>query len=105
MIKNFPFHIFEGSLTTPPCNPSVTWVVFPETIPISLNQMAKFRSMSNGVEGLLLVDNFRHLQPIGNRKIFLRSVSTRFTKLEKLLTNEHTDDDSNEEDPSDWYYN
>jgi hypothetical protein len=68
--------------------------------------MAKFRSMSNGIEGLLLVDNFRHLQPIGNRKIFLRSVTTRFTKLEKLLSKRNEDDlDLDEENPSDWYYN
>lgn len=68
--------------------------------------MAKFRLMSNGIEGLLLVDNFRHLQPIGNRKIFLRSVTTRFTKLEKLLkSSEYNQKDSDEEDPSDWYYN
>jgi carbonic anhydrase len=83
----------------------VTWVLFPDTIPISLNQMAKFRSMSNGIEGLLLVDNFRHLQPIGNRKIFIRSVTTRFTKLEKLLTREDSDDSEDEENPMDWYYN
>lgn len=66
--------------------------------------------MSNGIEGLLLVDNFRHLQPIGNRKIFLRSVTSRFTKLEKLMANEHdesddSDDEEDEEDPSEWYYN
>jgi hypothetical protein len=66
--------------------------------------MEKFRSLSNGIEGLLLVDNFRHLQPIGNRKLFLRSVATRFTRLEKLVMSERDDNDSDEEDPSFWYY-
>jgi carbonic anhydrase len=97
--------VFQGSLTTPKCNPSVTWVLFPETISVSINQIGKFRSLSNGIEGLLLVDNYRHLQPIGNRKVFLRSVSSRTTKLEKLMISEHSTIDLDDEDPSDWYYN
>lgn len=96
---------FSGSLTTPKCNPAVTWVLFPDTIPISLHQMGKFRSLSNGIEGLLLVDNFRHVQPIGRRKVFLRSVTSRFTLLEKL-SNDAIDDEnsSDDEDPREWYY-
>lgn len=94
----------QGSLTTPKCNPAVTWIIFPDTIPISLNQIAKFRTLSNGIEGLLLVDNFRHLQPIGNRKVFLRSVASRSTSLEKVLMSE-PHEDSNDEDPSFWYFN
>lgn len=97
--------MFQGSLTTPKCNPAVTWVLFPDTIPISLHQISKFRSLSNGIEGLLLVDNYRHLQPIGNRKIFLRSVSSRTTKLEKFTMSKHNTNESDDEDPSDWYYN
>lgn len=91
-----------GSLTTPSCNEAVTWIIFPDTIPISLSQMAKFRSLSNGIEGLLLVDNYRHLQPVGNRKVFIRSVSSRFLMLDRMQT------ESEEEDlnPSSiWYYN
>ncbi|CRK86501.1 CLUMA_CG000153, isoform A, partial [Clunio marinus] len=93
------FYTYRGSLTTPKCNPAVTWIVFPDTIPISLNQMARFRSLSNGIEGLLLLDNYRHLQPIGNRKIFLRSVKSRFAKLENLTALESSNiDDSNLDD-------
>lgn len=96
---------FSGSLTTPKCNPAVTWVLFPDTIPISLHQMGKFRSLSNGIEGLLLVDNYRHLQPIGNRKVFLRSVTSRFTLLEKLSNDGFDDENSSDaEDPREWYY-
>jgi hypothetical protein len=86
--------------------PQVTWILFPDTLGISLNQMAKFRSLSNGIEGLLLVDNYRHLQPVGNRKIFLRSVTSRFTKLEKLIANEDNEDRTvNEDILAEWYYN
>lgn len=106
------WHIL-GSLTTPTCNEAVTWIIFPDTIPISLSQMSKFRSLSNGIEGLLLVDNYRHLQPVGNRKIFLRSISSRTVELEKIvememhgraLANNRTDSNMTEDD-SEWYYN
>lgn len=99
------FLLIKGSLTTPKCHPAVTWIIFPDTLAISLNQMTKFRSLSNGIEGLLLVDNFRHLQPIGNRKVFLRSMPTRFTLLEKLVIDDGSDANADDEDPSFWYYN
>lgn len=89
-----------GSLTTPKCNEAVTWIIFPDTIPISLHQMGKFRSLSNGIEGLLLVDNYRHLQPIGNRKIFIRSVSSRFLMLDKM----QYESDEEEDFDSMWFY-
>lgn len=91
-----------GSLTTPKCNEAVTWIIFPDTIPISLSQMAKFRSLSNGIEGLLLVDNYRHLQPIGNRKVFVRSISSRFLELDKLVKD---NDDGEQFSETEWYYN
>ncbi|CAO1362366.1 unnamed protein product [Diamesa hyperborea] len=99
------YYTYRGSLTTPSCAEAVTWVIFPDTLPISLGQMSKFRQLSNGIEGLLLVDNFRNIQPIGNRKVFLRSTSQRHTKLENLSTKEYSKDYSDEEDVSDWYYN
>lgn len=102
---NFQIVNIKGSLTTPSCAEAVTWVIFPDTLPISLGQMSKFRQLSNGIEGLLLVDNFRNIQPIGNRKVFLRSTSQRHTKLENLSMKEYSKDYSDEEDVSDWYYN
>ncbi|XP_070509349.1 carbonic anhydrase 2 [Chironomus tepperi] len=106
------FYTYRGSLTTPTCNEAVTWIIFPDTIPISLSQMSKFRSLSNGIEGLLLVDNYRHLQPVGNRKIFLRSISTRTVELEKIVEMEmygralvNRSDSNVTVDDSEWYYN
>jgi carbonic anhydrase len=63
--------------------------------------MAKFRSLSIGVEGLLLVDNYRHLQPVGNRKVFVRSVSSRFLMLDNMQNESEEDEDDLE---SIWYY-
>lgn len=34
------FYTYKGSLTTPPCSEAVTWIVFPNTIPISLAQVS-----------------------------------------------------------------
>lgn len=39
-LNTLEFFKYDGSLTTPPCYQSVTWVVFPETIPISANQVS-----------------------------------------------------------------
>jgi len=61
-----------GSLTTPPCSEAVTWILFPDPIPISPKQISRFRQLSDTQDGAL-VDNFRTLQPVGNRRIFART--------------------------------
>ncbi|XP_012283280.1 carbonic anhydrase 2 isoform X2 [Orussus abietinus] len=68
------FYMYKGSLTTPPCNEAVAWIIFPTPIPISFKQMNKFRILSNG-EGWL-VDNYRHLQDTGNRKVYVRRMDS-----------------------------
>lgn len=66
----------------------------------------------------MLVDNYRRLQPIGKRKIFLRSVKSRFhrivqqrSKQIQLLANNNDIDiesssssEADERDLSEWYY-
>ncbi|KAL6424262.1 hypothetical protein ACFW04_009829 [Cataglyphis niger] len=64
------YYIYKGSLTTPPCNEAVTWIIFATPVPISFRQMNTFRILSNGEE--ILGDNFRRLQDIGQRKIYIR---------------------------------
>ncbi|XP_043681429.1 carbonic anhydrase 2-like isoform X1 [Vespula pensylvanica] len=64
------FYTYKGSLTSPPCNEVVTWIIFSMPVKISFRQMNKFRTLSNG-EGIL-ADNYRQLQDIGMRKVFVR---------------------------------
>ncbi|XP_053680127.1 carbonic anhydrase 2 [Anopheles nili] len=76
------FYTYKGSLTTPPCSEAVTWVLFPDLLELSVNQMKRFRTLDTGVHGSPMVDNYRALQPIGNRRIFVRKINPRFTSLD-----------------------
>lgn len=53
--------------------------------------MNKFRRLSNSVDSII-VDNFRKLQPLNNRNIFVRKVNVRNTKLDSMSTDVHYTD-------------
>ncbi|XP_003703583.1 carbonic anhydrase 2 isoform X2 [Megachile rotundata] len=80
------FYTYKGSLTTPPCNEVVTWIIFPTPVPISFGQLNQFRSLSNGED--TLADNFRRLQDIGLRKVYVRRLNSfLFTKYNGTVFN------------------
>ncbi|XP_011227875.1 carbonic anhydrase 5A, mitochondrial isoform X2 [Ailuropoda melanoleuca] len=63
---------YAGSLTTPPLSESVTWVIQKQPIEIAQSQLAAFRSLlfsALGEEERSMVDNYRPLQPLMNRKV------------------------------------
>uniref|UniRef100_A0A0L8G2A1 Carbonic anhydrase n=1 Tax=Octopus bimaculoides TaxID=37653 RepID=A0A0L8G2A1_OCTBM len=62
------FYTYPGSLTTPPCHESVTWIVCQETIGCSKEQLSILRSLKNN-DNNHLVDNFRPVMPLGDRTI------------------------------------
>ncbi|XP_034187917.1 carbonic anhydrase 2 isoform X1 [Osmia lignaria lignaria] len=68
------FYTYKGSLTTPPCNEAVTWIIFSKPVPISFDQLNEFRSLSNGEDRL--ADNYRRLQDIGLRKVYVRRLNS-----------------------------
>lgn len=78
------FYTYKGSLTTPPCSEAVTWVLFPDLLTISLTQIRKFRVLDTGMHGSPMVDNYRSLQPIGNRRVFVRKVNSRNTGIDAV---------------------
>ncbi|KXJ69582.1 hypothetical protein RP20_CCG026510 [Aedes albopictus] len=65
-----PYFSYHGSLTTPPCYETVTWMVQRKPLPISEAQLDTFR-MLRMPNGEPLVDNFRTLQDVNDRPIFL----------------------------------
>ncbi|XP_013227647.2 carbonic anhydrase 12 [Columba livia] len=70
------FYRYEGSLTTPPCYPSVLWTVFRHPVKISQEQLlaletAMYCTESDDPEPLEMVDNFRNVQEFRERLVFI----------------------------------
>ncbi|XP_067210134.1 carbonic anhydrase 1 isoform X3 [Linepithema humile] len=67
---------YLGSLTTPPCNESVTWILFKKYIEVSHHQLNIFRNLRKFPRGEecpchenhgAVINNFRPPMPLGNR--------------------------------------
>lgn len=56
---------YPGSLTTAPFSECVTWIVFRDPIKVSVNQLAKFRSLTtvtpDDADGMGHINNFPHI--------------------------------------------
>uniref|UniRef100_A0A6B2E880 Carbonic anhydrase n=1 Tax=Phlebotomus kandelakii TaxID=1109342 RepID=A0A6B2E880_9DIPT len=61
------FH-YEGSLTTPGCGEAVLWTVFTQSLPISFDQLERFKSIKTN-NGTILTHNFRTVQPLNARPL------------------------------------
>ncbi|XP_043380664.1 carbonic anhydrase 12 isoform X3 [Chelonia mydas] len=73
------YYRYEGSLTTPPCYPSVLWTVFRHPVKVSQEQLlaletALYCTQPNDPTPLEMVNNFRHIQEFDERLV---SVSFR----------------------------
>lgn len=68
--KDFKYLSYKGSLTTPNCFETVTWLVSTTPLKISSADLAEFRKIKDE-KGNLLTKNHRPLQPLNNRKISL----------------------------------
>uniref|UniRef100_A0A8C3Q039 Carbonic anhydrase n=1 Tax=Chrysolophus pictus TaxID=9089 RepID=A0A8C3Q039_CHRPC len=70
------YYRYEGSLTTPPCYPSVLWTVFRHPVKISQEQLlaletAMYCTESDDPEPLEMVNNFRNVQEFRERLVFI----------------------------------
>lgn len=59
--KNRVYYTYPGSLTTPPCTESVTWLVLKSPTQLSAKQINTFRALYKG--------NNRPVQPVNDRQI------------------------------------
>ncbi|RLV96436.1 hypothetical protein DV515_00012608 [Chloebia gouldiae] len=68
--SSLDYWTYLGSLTTPPLNESVTWIVLKEPIRISMKQLEKFRMLlftSEEDQRIQMANNFRPPQPLKGR--------------------------------------
>ncbi|MXQ86374.1 hypothetical protein E5288_WYG003042 [Bos mutus] len=69
---SYDYWTYPGSLTTPPLSESVTWIIHKKPIEVAQDQLAAFRSLLFSVPGeeeKMMVNNYRPLQPLMNRKV------------------------------------
>ncbi|XP_040192843.1 carbonic anhydrase 4 isoform X2 [Rana temporaria] len=64
------FYRYDGSLTTPMCDETVTWTVFPETIKLGKSQLEAFYTKLNYSADAVMEENFRPIQELGVRKVY-----------------------------------
>jgi len=77
------YYYYPGSLTTPSCDESVLWTVFPTTIPISEKQLNQLRTMYSA-EGDLISDNVRPVQPLNSRIVYKRTPASTAVSSETV---------------------
>ncbi|XP_058813052.1 carbonic anhydrase 2-like [Topomyia yanbarensis] len=65
----WPYLSYEGSLTTPPCLETVTWIVSTKPLLITPKEIRQFRRLRS--HRGLMVNNFRPVQKLYNRRVFL----------------------------------
>lgn len=62
------YFTYQGSLTTPPCDEAVIWIIFQQRMPVAPWQVAEFRTLKTA-DGSLLTSNRRPVQPLGDRTV------------------------------------
>lgn len=64
----WPYFSYEGSLTTPPCLETVTWIVSAKPLLITPREIREFRKIRT--KSGPMVNNFRPVQKLYNRRVY-----------------------------------
>eukprot|EP00099_Drosophila_melanogaster_P024146 NP_652276.2 uncharacterized protein Dmel_CG18672, isoform B [Drosophila melanogaster] len=70
-VSHRDFFTYEGSLTTPLCDETVTWIVFTETTTVTMSSVSKFWLLRDHW-GHRLINNYRIVQDLNNRTVFYK---------------------------------
>ncbi|XP_048512804.1 uncharacterized protein LOC105687851 [Athalia rosae] len=70
------YYTYHGSLTTPPYNECVTWILFPDPIRITKRQAELFRNMKSHSGGCITA-NFRPVQGLNGRRVLYAMIDDR----------------------------
>ncbi|XP_024423198.1 carbonic anhydrase 12 isoform X1 [Desmodus rotundus] len=70
------YYRYQGSLTTPPCHPTVLWTVFRNPVQISQEQLlaletALYCTRENDPSPIEMVNNFRRVQKFDERLVYI----------------------------------
>lgn len=63
------FYRYQGSLTTPPCNETVTWILLKQIVPIGQEQLKRLRELMSEDCKTPIGNNWRKLQKPNGRKV------------------------------------
>ncbi|XP_066443457.1 carbonic anhydrase 4 [Eleutherodactylus coqui] len=79
------FYRYEGSLTTPHCNETVIWTVFPAIIQLNKSQINAFSKNLRYSKDQEMIANFRPIQSRNGRTIFTSGVDAVLPNARYLL--------------------
>uniref|UniRef100_A0A6U2HBL5 Carbonic anhydrase n=1 Tax=Hemiselmis andersenii TaxID=464988 RepID=A0A6U2HBL5_HEMAN len=64
------FYTYAGSLTTPTCNPVVTWINLAKPMMVSTTTLKRFQDVQAGDVTIADHGNYRNLMPLGSRILY-----------------------------------
>ncbi|XP_059685250.1 carbonic anhydrase 4 [Gavia stellata] len=80
------YYRYEGSLTTPDCHEGVIWTVFEKPIELSISQISQFSMVYFDGKNLTnMVENFRPVQFLNERKVYWSSASILLPPAKVLM--------------------
>ena len=84
------FYQYQGSLTTPPCSETVTWIILKRGLLIGRNQLKQLRDMRQMDCQTPILNNWRNIQKSGGRRISKSSTGSSKASSEMSSLSSHS---------------